>query len=123
VLGVLLYQVLVATDARVMVHVSGLGHADYRLDKEVGLYLTRSAEGNLLMRPVHRVTGLEGDYLSPSEFLELGPKLGGGVTKLAEVVVARKLKALQLTTKVYRIGVIHKITYARMHGVFRTVNF
>ena len=57
---------LVAADAGEVVDVAGLGHADDRMDEEVGFDLLRGAEGELDVRAVHRVAGLEGDDAAPA---------------------------------------------------------
>ncbi len=43
-LRVLLEDVLVAAHARVVIDIAGLGHADHRVDQQVGLDLTGGAE-------------------------------------------------------------------------------
>ena len=63
-------QMLVAAHAREVVDVAGLRHADDGLHQQVRLDVLRRAEGELLVRAVHRVARLERDDLAPAELLE-----------------------------------------------------
>ena len=74
-LGVRLQQVLVATDAREVVDVAGLRHADDGMDQQVRLDVLRRAERELLVRAVHRIAGLERDDTAPAELLKAIAKL------------------------------------------------
>ena len=62
-----------------MVDVTGLGEADDRVDKDIGLALAGGADSELTVSTVHRVAGLEGDDLAPSELLEVCAELSRGV--------------------------------------------
>ena len=66
VLRVVRHEGLVAADARVVVDVARLGHADDRVDEQVRAFFLRGAERELVVRAVHRVAGLEGDDLASS---------------------------------------------------------
>ena len=66
VLRVVRHERLVAADARVVVDVARLGHADDRVDEQVGAFFLRGAERELVVGAVHRVAGLEGDDLASS---------------------------------------------------------
>ena len=68
-------QGLIAPHAGVVVDVPGLGHAHDRVNEQVGFDLRRRSKRQFLMRPVHRVPGLERDHLRPSELGKLRPKL------------------------------------------------
>ena len=73
---------LIATHACVMVDVPRLGHADHRMDQQVGLDLLGRSRRQLLVRAVHRVTGLERHYFRPAQLRELRPAIrpaSGGV--------------------------------------------
>ncbi len=67
---------LIAAHARVVVDVAGLGHAHHRVDQQVGLDLLGGPERQLLMGPVHRVPGLEGNDPAPAEPGEVLAQLG-----------------------------------------------
>ncbi len=66
-LRVLRTQQLIATHARVVVHIAGLGHTDHRVDQKVRFDLLGGAEGEFDVRAVHRIAGLEGYDTAPSE--------------------------------------------------------
>ena len=87
-----------------MVDVAGLGHADDRVDQQVGLRLAGGAEGQLLMRAVQRVAGLEGDDPAPAELAEEGAQLVRRVAAAAEVVVHRLLDAGDRAAEIDRAG-------------------
>ena len=71
VLRIVRHQRLVAADARVVVDVARLGHADDRVDEQVRAFFLRGAERELVVCAVHRVAGLEGDDLRPAALAEL----------------------------------------------------
>ena len=68
---------LVAADARVVIDVARLGHADDRMDEQVGFFLLRGAERELVVCAVHRVAGLEGDDVAPALVREVVAEFGG----------------------------------------------
>ena len=76
---VLRHDSLIHTHTGVMVDVTGLGEADDRVDKDIGLALAGGADSELTVSTVHRVAGLEGDDLAPSELLEVCAELSRGV--------------------------------------------
>ncbi len=92
-LGILLQDLLVAAHARVVIDVARLRHADHRMDQQVRLVLLRRPEGQLLVRAMHRVAGLECDHLAPAKLLETRAHLGRRIAEAAEVVVHRRLDA------------------------------
>ena len=57
---------LVAADTRVVVHVARLCHADDRVDEQVGVGVARSADRELLVCPMHRISSLERHDAGPS---------------------------------------------------------
>ncbi len=67
---VLVQHRLVAAHAGEVVDIARLGHADDRVDQQVGLGLFRGAEGQFLVRAVQRVAGLEGDDAAPAQLAE-----------------------------------------------------
>ena len=72
-----------------MVDVARLGDAHDRMDQQAAADLLGRALGQLLVGPVERVAGLEGDDLRPTLVLEVLAKLLGRPAKLGEVVVRR----------------------------------
>ena len=71
-------QRLVAAYSGVVVNVTGLGHAHNGMDQQVGLMLLDCPQCKLIMRPVHGVSGLKSDYISPSQAAELVTKVSRG---------------------------------------------
>ena len=94
-LVVVVDQGAIATHARVVVHVARLGHADDRVDQEAAADLLGGALGQLLVRPVQGVAGLEGDDLAPAQRLEVLAELGRGAADLDEVVMRRHADHLE----------------------------
>ena len=66
----------VAADAGEVVDVARLGHADDRVDQQAAADLLGGSLGQLLVGPVQRVAGLEGDDLAPAQRLEVLAQLG-----------------------------------------------
>lgn len=62
-----------------MVDISGLGESDDGVDKNVGLVLAGSADGELAVSAVHGVAGLERDDATPGELVKVRAELGGGI--------------------------------------------
>jgi hypothetical protein len=62
------------------VDVSWPGHADHRVDEELGMRLAGRAHGQFQMRPVQRVSCLERDNAAPSLACERRSELGRSVT-------------------------------------------
>ena len=67
---VLFQDVLVAADAREVIYVARFGHANHRMDQQIGLDFTGCAEGQFPVCAVQWVAGLEGDYLAPAQLAE-----------------------------------------------------
>ena len=65
--GIMREKRLIATYPGIMIDIAGFCHPDNRMNKKVGLVFLDSAKSQFIMRPVHRVSGLKGDDLSPSE--------------------------------------------------------
>ncbi len=108
-LGVELEDVLVAADPGEMVDVPRLGGADHRVDQQVGLGHLRRAVGQLLVRPVHRIAGLEGDDPRPSPLLEQPAQVGRVVAVVLEVVLHGRVDPDQAAAEIDRMGVVDQI--------------
>ena len=111
---IVVHDRLVAADARVVVDVARLGHADDRVHEQVGLFFLGRAERELVVGAVHRVAGLEGDDLPPAALGELFAELGRRVAERAVVVVQRRLQALDLAADVHRLALVHQVVDGRM---------
>ena len=72
---------LIAADAGEVIDVAGLGHADDGMDEEAGFDLLRGAEGELDVRAVHRVAGLEGDDAAPALAWRKSARSSAGVSR------------------------------------------
>ena len=78
-----------------MVHVSGAGHPDSRMQQEHAVDAGRGPLGQLLVDPVQRVTGLESDHVPPAGVSQHLAGLEGCHPQLAEVVVLRQGQHLE----------------------------
>ena len=108
---------LVAADAGVVVDVARLGHADDRVDEQVGSIFFRGTERELVVRAVHWVAGLEGDDLGPAELGELFAEFVRRVAEVLVVVVERKLEALDAAADVDRLALVHQVIDGRVGRV------
>ena len=97
-----------------MVDVARLGHADDRVDEQVGFFFLGGAERELVVRAVHRVAGLEGDDLPPAALGELFAELGRRVAQRFVVVVQRQLQALDRAADVDRLALVHQVVDGRV---------
>ncbi len=113
---------LVAPHPGVVVDVARLGHAHARVDEQVGLQLGRGPPGQLHVGPVHRVAGLERHHLAPPQAGELGPQLGRGQPQRLEVVVRRRLDALDGAAHVDRVGPVKDVGHAGVGEVAGAVD-
>ena len=116
-LGIVVQQLLVAAHAGEMVDVAGLGHADHGLDQEVGLGRLGGAEGQLLVRAVHRVAGLEGDHAAPAQLPEPVAQLLRRVAQMLEIVVHGRLDALHRAAEIDAAGMVVQVAHRRMGPV------
>ena len=107
-------QQLIAADAREVIHVARLGHADAGIDEKIRFHLLRSAEGEFHVGAVHRIAGLEGDYFAPSQAGELSAQLRRRQAQSAEIIVRRQLQAFDAAPHVPRVPDVHRIVRARM---------
>lgn len=93
-------QGLVGPHTGEVVNVTGLGQTDDGVDENVGLLGTSSAHGQLPVRTVHGVTGLEGDHSVPAELVEVNAQFRGSVAQGDVVVVVELVDGFDLTTDV-----------------------
>ena len=107
--GILVEHRLVAAHAGEVVDVAGLGQAHDGVDQQVRLRLPRGAEGQLLMRAVEGVAGLERDDLAPAELAEVGAQLVGRVAAGAEIVVHGRLDAGDRPAEIDRPGLVMQV--------------
>ncbi len=121
-MGILVENRLVAAHPGEMVDVAGLGHADDGMDQKVGLRLSRRAEGQLLVRAVKRVAGLERNDAAPAKLAEAGAELVWGVAAGLEVVVHGRLDAGDGAADVHRLGHLVQIADRRVGAVVGAVD-
>ena len=68
-----------------------------------------------LVRPVHRVAGLECNHLAPAELaLKRSRVSAGRIAQSPEIVMTRRLDAAQLAAEINRVRRIRKVIYARV---------
>ena len=108
---------LIAAHAGEVVHIARLGHADDRMDQQVGLCLARGAEGQFLMGTVQRVAGLESDDAAPAQLAEMRAQLVRGVAAAAEIVMRRLLDAGDRAAQIDRACGIVQIVHRRMRQI------
>ncbi|OIQ66300.1 hypothetical protein GALL_521330 [mine drainage metagenome] len=106
-----------------MVDVAGFGHADHRVDQQVGLRLTRGAERQFLVGAVQRVARLERDDATPAELAEIGAQLVGRVAAAFEVIVHGLLDAGDRAAKVNLACGVVQVVHRRMGDVIGTKHF
>ena len=121
-LGVGLHQVLVATDAREVVDVAGLRHADDGMDQQARFDILRRAERELLVRAVHRIAGLERHDPAPAELLKAIAKLLRSITQVLEIVMNRSIDSAQLAAEIDGVAARLQIADGRMLEVSRAVH-
>ncbi len=71
------HQRLVAADSGVVIDVARFGHSNDRVNEQIGIRLFGRAQGQFLMRPMHRVSGLESDNFVPTMLGKFLSKLFG----------------------------------------------
>ena len=108
-LWVFVQNCFVAAHAGEVIDVARFGHADNRVDQQVGLRLFCGAEGQFLVRAVQRIAGLEGNNLAPAQFAEVGAQFVRGVAAGAEVVVNGLLDADNGAAEVDLAGVVVQV--------------
>ncbi|MPL71146.1 hypothetical protein SDC9_16917 [bioreactor metagenome] len=116
-LRVLVEHRLVAAHAGEVVDIAGLGEADHRVDQQVRLGFLRGAEGQLLVRAVQRVAGLEGDDLAPAELAEIGAQFVRRVATGLEIVMHRRLDAGDRAAEIDRARGVVQVVHRRMGEV------
>ena len=100
---------LVTADAGEVIDVPRLGHADDRVNEEAGFDLFGGAEGELDVRPVHRVAGLEGDNAAPALVGEVSAQLSGSEAEVLEIVMARELETFKAASDIPGIAPVHQV--------------
>src|SRR5262249_30705822 len=108
-------QQLIATHTGEIVHVAGLRHSDRRVNEQIRFNLFCGAKRELDVRPVHRVSSLEGNDTAPSESSKLGPQFRRSESKAAEIVGRWSLRAFDSSADVPRIRFVDGVIRARMH--------
>ena len=122
-LGIALDDQLVAAGAREVIDVAGHGHAHDRMDEQVGLGALSRPIGHLLVRPVHRVPGLEGDDPGPAPGVELAPEILWAIAQVHEIVMRRPLDAAHAAAQVDRVGAVQQVVDAGVGDVGGAVDF
>jgi hypothetical protein len=74
-----------------VVHIPGLGHADHRVEEQVGAGFLRGALGEFLVRAVHGIAGLEGHHVGITHMRQQLTHFSGGVPQFREIEVLRHL--------------------------------
>ena len=95
-LRILLEHVLVTAHAREMINVAGLGHADHRLNQQIGFDVPCGAESQFLMRPVQRIAGLKRNDLAPAQFAKTTAQFRWRIAQQLEIVISRRLDTANL---------------------------
>ena len=109
-------QQLIATDASVVIHVAGLGHAHDGMNQQIGFDLLGGAECQFHVRAMHRVACLEGDHFPPAHARKFCAHFGGRQTQVAKIVVRRNLRRLDFASDVPRIRLIDGVISPGMRG-------
>jgi hypothetical protein len=78
--GVTRKEGLVDANTSEVVNVTWLSETDDGVNQHVGLASASSADSELPVRSVHRVSCLESDYLGPAELVEVQTELCRGVS-------------------------------------------
>ena len=97
-----------------VVDVPGLGQPDDGVDQHVGLLGPGGAHGQLAVRPVHGVAGLEGDHSVPAELVEVNAQFRGGVPQGHVVVVVELVEGLDLPADVELLGLVVEVFDGRV---------
>mmetsp|Transcript_29764 Transcript_29764/g.74841 ORF Transcript_29764/g.74841 Transcript_29764/m.74841 type:complete len:260 (+) Transcript_29764:881-1660(+) len=108
---------LVGTDAGEGIDITGLGHANHRMDEHGGLARGSSANGQLTVTAVHRVAGLKTNHTGVGHLDEEGAQLCRGATDVHVVVVHRQLGTPDGTTKIPVTGRTKEIVDTRVSAV------
>ncbi len=86
---------LIALHPRVVAQIPRPRLAHRRVEQNMRIDLPRSAHRELIVAPVHRLTGMAGDDAPPAHLGELMAQLLGTVTQLLVVVVSGQLHAFE----------------------------
>ena len=115
-------QQLVAAGADEIIDVAGLGHADGRMDEQIGFDLLGGAHGEFDVGAMHRITRLEGDDAGPAEAGEFGAQFGGSQAQGAEIVVGRRLHSFDFSADVPGIRFVDGVVGAGVGAADGTEN-
>lgn len=85
--GIARKQGLVDTHPGEVVNVAWFGQADNRVDEDISLAGSGSADGQFSMGSVHGIAGLKGNDARPAEFLEVDSEFGWSIAQSDVVVV------------------------------------
>ncbi len=91
---------MVDTHACEVVDVAWFGQADNRVDEDVSLTSSGSADGQFSMGSVHGVTRLKGNDARPAELFEVHSKFRWSIAQSAVVVVVKSGDGIDLTAYV-----------------------
>lgn len=108
---------LVDTDTGKVVDITGLGQTDDGVDQDVGLAGASSADSQLTVGTVHRVTSLESNDTGPVELLEVSTDLGRGVSVGDIVVVDRSLDGLNVSSNVELLDGLVEVLDSRVSKI------
>jgi len=78
-----------------VVHIAGLGHANHRVEQQVRTGLVRGALGELLVRTVHGIAGLEGHHIGITHMRQQLTHFSGSTPQFREIEVLRHLEHLE----------------------------
>ena len=99
-IGVSADDCFVDTNTSESVDISRFGKANDRVDENVGVSLTSSADGQFSVCSVHGVSSLESNDVSPGQLLEESTRFSWGVAKSNIVVVIWSVDGFDVTANV-----------------------
>ncbi len=107
-------QRLVASDANVILDISGFRHAHRRMKKEICFHFLGCPQSQFLMSAMHGVAGLESNDPSPAEPNELGTQVGRSEPHGAKIVMVREVKPFELAPDAPRLSLLRKMVHSGM---------
>lgn len=87
---------MVDTHPSEVINVAWFGQADNRVDEDISLTSSGSADGQFSMGSVHGIASLEGNNARPAEFLEMDSKFGWCIAQSDVVVVVESRDGVDL---------------------------
>ncbi len=106
-----------------MVDIARLGHANNRVDQQVGLRFTCGAEGKLLMRAAKGVARLERHDPAPAHLPEIGAQLIRRIAPGAEIIVDRLLQTDDLAAQIDRASRVVQVVDGGMRQIVGAIDF